>query len=418
MKRLTLVALLAFLCLKASAQKTDSLVVNNYTYQKVAELTQFPELRYLKIYDYADSVLPDIFSKLTKLEYLELYNIEAKEIPPSIGELSKLKTLIVCNGYSDITIPAEIGKLKALTKLEIYNYYFKTVPAEIGNLVNLEKVMLCGDLTELPSSIKNWKKVTSLYLANNQFKEIPEPIFQLTLLKYLDLSKNELSQLNDSIRVLKNLDELGLEGNVELSQLPPHFCELEKLKDLYIQNTKINALPSCLNQMSSLKRIRMCKTVIDDPEALEIQFKEKIDWDGFCRGLEKHLVDFSEIFGQTTLKYRETKDTTILLYTYSYNDPRSIDEEFTRNITIKIRNIDSLVPNKVYTTSNSHFLITTSHSSVWDWGPNSSKNISGYLFFKELKKDHYTVYLNLDNTERREKWKLVEKLLVFDEKIK
>lgn len=415
MKQLTAILLLAFLCLKATAQKNDSIYAYNYTYQQAAELVKYPQLRYLKIYTYKDSILPDIFSKLRNLEYLEINDSKINAIPLSIGSLSKLKTLIICNGWSrKIQIPSEIGKLTQLTTLQLYNYHFESLPFEIGNLVNLEKTMLCGELTDLPSSIQNLKKLKSLYLAGNNFKKIPSPIFQLTQLTDLDISDNELNQLNDSISLLKQLTELNLSSNIELDQLPTQLCELQQLKTIYLQDTKISSLPLCLNQNPSLKRIRMCNTVIDNPAAIDSLFKDKMDWEWGCHGLESYLVDFLEIYGHYTLNLDKEKDTTILHYNYSYNEPNSIDEEFTRKITIKILHKDNLKMNKIYTATNPNFIISTSHSSVWDWEPRQNQQVVGYLQFLELTDKECKVYLNLDLIEHGEKRKLVNKLLVFE----
>lgn len=414
MKQLTAILLLAFLCLKATAQKNDSIYANNYTYQQLAELTKSPQLRYLKIYSYKDSILPDIFSKLKNLEYLEINDAGIKAIPSSIGNLSKLKTLIICNGWSrKIQIPAEIGKLTQLTNLQLYNFNFESLPFEIGNLVNLEKTMLCGELTDLPSSIRNLKKLKTLYLAGNQFTKIPSPIFQLTQLTDLDMSDNELYQLNDSIFMLKQLEELNLSSNIELDQLPARLCELQKLKTIYLQETKISSLPLCLNQNPSLKRIRMCNTIIDNPSGIDSVFKDKMDWEWGCHELESSLVNFHEIYGHYILNLNKEKDTTILHYNYSYNQPHSIDEEYTQKITIKILCKDSLKMNKIYTATNPHFIISYSHFSVWDWEPRQNKQVVGYLQFLELTDKECKVYLNLELIEQGRKRKLVNKLLVF-----
>lgn len=414
MKQLTAILLLAFLCLKATAQKNDSIYTNNYTYQQMAELVKSPQLRYLKIYNYKDSILPDIFTKLKNLEYLEINDAGIKAIPSSIGNLSKLKTLIICNGWSKkIQIPSEIGKLTQLTNLQLYNYHFESLPSEIGNLVNLEETMLCGDLTNLPSSFQNLKKLKSLYLAGNQFTKIPSPIFKLIQLESLDMSDNQLSQLNDSIWILKQLKELSLSSNIELDQLSPQICELQQLETIYLQDTKISSLPLCLNQNPSLKQIRMCNTLIDNPAAIDSVFKDKMDWEWGCHGLESYLVDFHEIYGHYILNLDKEKDTTILHYNYSYNQPNSIDEEYTQKITIKILHKDNLKMNKLYTATNPQFIISTSNFSVWDWEPRQNQQVVGYLQFLELTDKECKVYLNLELIEHGKKRKLVNKLLVF-----
>lgn len=414
MKHLIQLVLTAFLCLNLHAQNTDSLVCTRYTYSKVLSLAKFHELRYLKLYAYEDSILPEILDQLPNLEYLEINNSPITQIPKSIGSLSKLKTLIVCNGYCPIRIPPEIGQLTQLTKLQLYNYKFTQIPSETGKLVNLENVIISGDLTDLPASVSNWKKLKNMYLSGNQFRKIPSPIFQLTQLEYLDLSRNKLSYLSDSIRVLKNLDKLGLEGNIELEQLPPLFCELEKLEELSIQNTKIHVLPSCLNQIAPLKRIRMCSTLIDEPDAFEAAFGKKIDWDWSCRGLERSLVNHQEIYGTYRLSMKNKKDTLSLYCYYTYNEPGTIDEEYTQTIILKVLQKDSLQLNRIYNATNPHFSISAVHASVWDWDAEPKKQITGYIQFMEISKKRVKAYLNLDLNESWGKRKLVDKYLTFE----
>jgi hypothetical protein len=253
-----------------------------------------------------------------------------------------------------------------------------------------------------------------LYLSGNEFREIPSPILQLTQLEYLDVSQNNIAQITDSLRYLKLLNELGLDDNVDLEELPPHFCELQNLENLYIQNTKINTLPSCLNQIASLKRIRLCKTVIQHPEALEAVFKSKLDWEWHCPVLEHHLVDFHEIYGTYSTRMKMKTDSLILYYHYSYDEPGAIDEEFSQNITIRIAHKDSLQFNHIYTATSSLFTITTLHSSVWDWeDAERPKVIRGYLLFKKLSEKECQVYLNLYLIENGKKRKLTDRFLTF-----
>jgi hypothetical protein len=413
MKRLIFI-LPAFLCFNISAQKTDSIYAKDYTYQQVADLVKFPELHYLEIYSFNGAYLPDIFDQFPQLEYLEINDAKIKSVPASIGKLSRLKTLIICNGRTDLLIPAEIGKLTQLSRLRIYNHHFETVPPEIGNLVNLEDIMLCGDLTDLPASVSNWKKLKSLYLSGNQFTKLPSPLFQLPQLEHLNLSRNQINELNDSIRLLKQLQELELDGNTELKTLPSDICELDQLENLFIQNTKIPSLPPCLNQLPDLKRIVICKTIIDNPETMERIFNGKIEWDWKCWKLEKELINFDETYGSYKLDLTNKKDTMILHYGYVYNEPGTIDEEYSQNITLKILNKDSLKLNHIYTAHNPNFILSSDHFSIWDWSSPKEQKITGYLLFKAISKKEVQVYLNLDLLENGEQRKLVNKFLTFD----
>lgn len=394
--------------------KLDTLIIRNSQLKDLSNIGLLTNLKYLKIEDYEGSSLTDEIGNLTNLKYLEINSSKITTLPTSIGNLINLETLIISNGSCDLTIPSEIGKLINLKELNIYNYHFKSLPNEIGKLVNLEETMLCGDLKELPNSIKNWRKIKDLYLDGNELTEIPSFIYNLNSLEYLDISNNNISYVSDSIKFLNNLKDLSIEGNIQIVKLPETICSLKKLKTINIENTKITALPICLSNNKNLKTISICKTLIENPKKIEEKFKNKIKWGNYCKYLESSLVDYSEIYGTYNLKLKQKKDTLILDYSYFYNEPGVMDEEYSRYITIKIINKDSLKINKIYSASNTNLVITTSHFSIWDWSKHNNYKIEGYMQFVKITNFKCKVYLDLDLIENNERQKIVKKLLIFN----
>ena len=413
MKAILLNISLFFVSVCVYADANDSLVVKNYSYDQINELGSLPELKYLKIVDYKDSILPQNIGDFNNLEYLEIISSEIISIPSSIKNLTKLKTLIIANGFCDISIPPEIGELKNLRELNIYNFHFDSIPNEFGNLINMEECMLCGNLTKLPQSISKWKNIKSFYLADNNFSTIPSPIFYLNKLEYLDLEGNDITKINDSIKMLSNLTDLNFESNIQIDHLPESICEMDNLKSINIANTKISSLPDCLNKMDLLESVKICKTLFNNPQKLETTYKNKIKWEWNCRHLIASIVNFADIYGNYTLNYSLKKDTIILDCSYFYNEPGVIDEEYTRDIIIKIINKDSLVINKIYSVSHPNFIIKTTFSSIWSWEEIDKNMIEGYVLILDLTKKKCVAYLNLDIIERNKKRKLIDKVLTF-----
>jgi Leucine-rich repeat (LRR) protein len=200
-------------------------------------------LKFLAIgYFYSDT-LPACIGNLTQLEELDIcwdgYRLPVRKatVLPAIGQLTKLKSLTFSGGYLPIELPNELGNLTSLERLRIFNLKFDSLPESLGNLVNLEDAMLCGDMKTLPSSFGNWKKMESIYMAGNVFQSIPQCVFEMKALTSLDVSNNDLKDINDKIALLDKLEELWLSGNDFLNHIPDEICELNKLHTLDLENT-------------------------------------------------------------------------------------------------------------------------------------------------------------------------------------
>lgn len=60
----------------------------------------------------------------------------------------------------------------------------------------------------MPVQLKSLKRLTHLGLSSNGIKELPEWIGELTEMKDLELNKNKLKSIPDSIANMENLIEL------------------------------------------------------------------------------------------------------------------------------------------------------------------------------------------------------------------
>lgn len=194
-------------------------------------------------------IIPDAIGELTSLTTLDLRNTSvsgffpkflynctgitrvdlsrnnlAGELPADIGRLGK-KTLTYLaldnNGFTG-AIPGEaLSELTNLTTLALNsNAFTGTIPPELGGLTGLQTLKLERNQFSpgnLPDSLKNLKKMTTVWLAScNLTGEFPSFVADMPDMAYLDLSMN------------------GLTGSI-----PPSIWNLTKLQYFYAYTNKL-----------------------------------------------------------------------------------------------------------------------------------------------------------------------------------
>ena len=117
--------------------------------------------------------------------------------------------------------------------------------------------------------------MTEIDLSNIFLIEIPKEIFKCKVLEILDLSRNSLIGIQDSIVNLSNLKRLYLNDN-RITNLPPlqpsieildisfnpltsisSICKLPKLQSLYCVSTSIDAFPPEFISLSNLRHLNL-----------------------------------------------------------------------------------------------------------------------------------------------------------------
>jgi Leucine-rich repeat (LRR) protein len=123
--------------------------------------------------------------------------------------------------------------------------------------------------------------ITSFSLAHRQLAEVPQELFQLSDLHYLDLSYNQLTELPPELGQLSNLRVLGLIYN-QLAELPPELGQLPNLQELYLYSNQLTALPPELGQLSNLQWLDLGNNqLVELPP--ELEHLSNLQW--------LHLVD-------------------------------------------------------------------------------------------------------------------------------
>ncbi|KAI7852193.1 hypothetical protein BDC45DRAFT_513669 [Circinella umbellata] len=137
-----------------------------------------------------------------------------------------------------------------LTSLNCTNLYYLTM---------IQKLDLSRNhLTHLPESIGSLVNLTVLQLAHNRLIEIPDTVCGLVNLIEFDLGHNQLTQLTPYIGYLKKVTHLNLNHNHHLSELPIEIGGMKNLSSLSVLHCpQITMLPAEMLQLPNLRRIKI-----------------------------------------------------------------------------------------------------------------------------------------------------------------
>lgn len=159
----------------------------------------------------------------------------------------------------------------------IYNTKLNSLPKNLDILNELNYLNISKTSLSNLDGISNLKKLKSLYLMEDNIKDLPIEFSQLNNLEILDLtnqsyfSKNGKSVLNNfplAITELKNLKSLRIVGN-NIKEIPQEIIKLQNLNGLYfdLYNSDKTILTKSLERVFTLNKlisldIKMNKSII------------------------------------------------------------------------------------------------------------------------------------------------------------
>ncbi|KAI8522805.1 hypothetical protein RHMOL_Rhmol13G0025000 [Rhododendron molle] len=153
--------------------------------------------------------------------------------------------------YIGLSLPQVLG-LSWLKDLRMENCNLLSLPNEVGNLISLETLNLGKNkLRTLPDSICNLTRLKKLYLSDCDVSNLPNEIGRLVTLKTLILEGNGLLTLPDSICNLTCLKNLNL-AHCDVSHLPGEIGRLISLKNLYLGGNNLLTLPDSFCNLARL----------------------------------------------------------------------------------------------------------------------------------------------------------------------
>ena len=190
--------------------------------------------------------IPDNISNLENLHYLNMSKNNISNISNKLKKCKKLKKL--CLSFNLITKIEFICKIKFLENIFLSNNQISEIPNNIYNLENLAYLNLSGNkIVILPKEFVKCTKLKKLCLSNNSIKNL-ETICKIKGLEKLSLVSNQISVIPDNIYSMENLESLDLSKN-NIFCIPEELNKCKKLKFLYLNKNKIDRIPIKLFSM-------------------------------------------------------------------------------------------------------------------------------------------------------------------------
>ncbi|MBE7381177.1 MAG: leucine-rich repeat domain-containing protein [Leptolyngbya sp. SIO1E4] len=180
------------------------------------------------------------------LEEAEKWIRRAIENKSNVLDLSGLKLVI---------LPKSIGQLKKITRLYLQENQLTSVPKELGNLSNLQELYLHNNyLSSVPKELGQLNNLTELHLHYNQLSSVPKELSQLNNLTGLYLHHNQLNSIPKELGSLTNLSEFYIARN-RLSSIPKELGQLINLKRLDVSVNQLPSIPKEIGQLTKLTHL-------------------------------------------------------------------------------------------------------------------------------------------------------------------
>ncbi|KAK4382743.1 putative LRR receptor-like serine/threonine-protein kinase [Sesamum angolense] len=196
--------------------------------------------------------IPGEISALGNLSRLDLSsNYLSGEIPLSFGSLSTLKQLNLSNNSLSAFIPAQLGNLSQLIELDLgFNSFLGSLTKELGGLRSLRKMLVGNNRLEgslLDGLFQELARLEYLVLCENSFVEtLPDAIWSMSNLKYLDVSGNNLTGV---------FPKLVASVNVRVVDVSSNYFEGSAPNDTGI---KIILTNNCFSSVSGQRNSEAC----------------------------------------------------------------------------------------------------------------------------------------------------------------
>lgn len=198
------------------------------------------------------------FLQMPNLTILSLANNRIDELDLIFEQLENLLFLDI-SGHSlhNASLPLNINKLKNLLYLDASQTDMKILGENgISNLSYLKILDLSNnELETLPNDIERLNKLEVLHLKENNFGAFPSVVTKLTNLKHLCIN-GSFAELGENIGDLVELKELDLE-KANLVRLPFSFRNLLELEKLALSHNAIEVFPTEIIYLTSLTVLRI-----------------------------------------------------------------------------------------------------------------------------------------------------------------
>jgi hypothetical protein len=223
-------------------------------------LSQLKNLQALSLYLQGIKCLPTDIGQLTNLQWLYLHIDNLEYLPAEFGRLSNLKQLILENMYDLKDLPAEFSQLSSLEEIKLFHCGFRALPEPIFELTNLKKMEISvksGIRFIVPPKIGHLRQLQELEIVGTFDHYLPDEIGELSALEKLNLNCFYLEKIPESIGKLQNLKELHCYGSDNLTTIPDSLSQLTRLQFLSLMRLRTGHIPEVLFKMPFLQILRL-----------------------------------------------------------------------------------------------------------------------------------------------------------------
>lgn len=222
-----------------------------------ANLTHLTEIDLSR--NYINGTIPTRFSRLPLVILSLLGNRLSGSIPGELGDIATLQDLVLEDNLFGGPLPQELGNLRRLSRLLLSaNNFTGTIPESFVNLTNLTDFRIDGSALsgKLPAFIGNWTKIDRLDLQGTGMEgPIPSTISSLINITELRISDLKGSNMKfPDLQHMKNLEQLILRNCLISDTIPDYIGEMTALKTLDLSfNNLSGQIPDAVQALAKLE---------------------------------------------------------------------------------------------------------------------------------------------------------------------
>ncbi|XP_055532715.1 toll-like receptor Tollo isoform X2 [Wyeomyia smithii] len=236
----------------------------------------FSELQQLLVLDLSNNELtsewvnPATFKGLSRLILLDLANNKISKLEPSIfRDMFNLQILRLQDNFIETLLEGTFSELASLHTLVISNNRLSNI--EYFSFHGLTRLSLLSlDYNRISridrAAFKNLSTLQDLHLNGNKLLQVPDALYDVPLLRTLDLGENHISNIgNASFKDMVHMYGLRLtENNIEVIRKGT----FDAMKSLHILNLSKNRLKrvdqACFDNNTNLQAIRLDGNYLTD----------------------------------------------------------------------------------------------------------------------------------------------------------
>ncbi len=223
------------------------------------------EVRYLDLSNKNLTKLPDEVKTFKRLVALDLSSNPISEFPQEALGLPNLQYLFIDSCQLKELKPIwEAGKKSNLIFISARGNQIEELSPDITELQSLYCLRLGGNKI---AKIRNKgfsnaanSSLSILELAHNQLSFIPYALSAYPNLTYLNLRYNAITEVSDKVTGFSRLVVFDAQGN-PITKAGPAFCNIGGLERVYLNNTRLPALPEGIQGWKGVKALYLPGTL-------------------------------------------------------------------------------------------------------------------------------------------------------------